>query len=159
MEFLLKIGRMLEKLVPTHPPWWVWPSFLLALGVGAAFGTVIVGPSDIPEKMALLGIPMDGECGFKVVTGKGCPSCGMTRSWVWSSRLQIWRAFVYNPAGATLYWWLLGGGVVGLIRLVTRRPKLLRLPWKVMSGALLFWVLVLYAGLWVGRLFGFNALP
>jgi len=42
-------------------------------------------------------------CGFKVLTGLPCPSCGMTTSFACMAHLQIARGFSAQPFGAALF--------------------------------------------------------
>jgi hypothetical protein len=38
-------------------------------------------------------------CLFRRATGRPCPSCGLTRSWNATTRLQMRRAFAIHPFG------------------------------------------------------------
>lgn len=38
-------------------------------------------------------------CVFRRVTGRPCPSCGMTRSWSAAAHLQLRRSFAFHPFG------------------------------------------------------------
>lgn len=64
-----------------------------------------------------LGLP---PCHFAWVTGRPCPSCGMTTAFAWAVRGRLDRAWRANPAGcllapacAALVPWLLVGAVRG----------------------------------------------
>jgi hypothetical protein len=64
-----------------------------------------------------LGLP---PCQFAWVTGKPCPSCGMTTAFAWFVRGELVRALGANPAGgllaaacAALVPWLLVGAALG----------------------------------------------
>ena len=46
-----------------------------------------------------LGLP---ECSFLVLTGRRCPSCGMTTSWAYWMRGDVPRAVEVNAGGAML---------------------------------------------------------
>ena len=46
-----------------------------------------------------LGLP---PCTFVVFVGKPCPSCGMTTSWAYVMRGQIWKALLANAGGTVL---------------------------------------------------------
>jgi hypothetical protein len=46
-------------------------------------------------------------CIFKAVTGYRCPACGMTRSFIYTSALDIRSALEMNPAGLLLYFFCL----------------------------------------------------
>jgi len=41
-------------------------------------------------------------CAFKATTGRPCPSCGMTTSFAWFTRLEPARSWRANPAGSLL---------------------------------------------------------
>jgi hypothetical protein len=155
-----RLDRWLNAHVTRRePPWWVWPTLLVVIAVAALTVARIWGPGP-GEQTLLWGHEWGAPCAFKVQTGHPCPQCGMTRSWVYAARLQVWRSFLYNPAGATLWWWMMFGGVLGAVRLITRNPRALLVPDRLMTGFALTWILVLYAGLWFLRVFAdFNPLP
>src|SRR5205085_5851795 len=57
-------------------------------------------------------------CGFLRMTGRPCPTCGMTTAFAWSARGRFDRAWRANPAGsllaptcAALIPWLVAGAV------------------------------------------------
>jgi hypothetical protein len=59
-------------------------------------------------------------CAFSLVTGRRCPSCGMTTSFAWFARGRLDRSWRANPAGSllapacvALIPWLLAGAVRG----------------------------------------------
>ena len=72
---------------------------------------------------------------------------------------QVLRAFAYNPAGAFVFYMAVGGGVLGLVRLITRRHRLLRWPWALTAVVWSGWFGLLYAGHWALRAWGVNPLP
>jgi hypothetical protein len=41
-------------------------------------------------------------CGFLTMTGRLCPTCGMTTSFAWMTRGEIVRSWQANPAGCML---------------------------------------------------------
>ena len=55
--------------------------------------------------------------------------------------------------------WMAFGGILGAVRLIRRDKKALLMPYNVVAGFGLFWMLGLYIGLWVLRMFGVNPLP
>ncbi|GAC1465419.1 MAG: DUF2752 domain-containing protein [Isosphaeraceae bacterium] len=64
-----------------------------------------------------LGLP---PCHFAWVTGRPCPSCGMTTSFAWFVRGRFEQSWDANPAGsllapacAVLIPWLLAGAAMG----------------------------------------------
>ena len=92
---------------------------LLAIGVVAIFAMARYLE---PEPLGYgthrqLGLP---PCHFLWVTGRPCPSCGMTTSFAWFVRGRFDRSFRANPAGLFLAGcslilipWLLAGATLG----------------------------------------------
>jgi hypothetical protein len=107
----------------------------------------------------LFGRQLGGPCGFQEVTELACPSCGMTRSWLWLVRGDLYKAFTYNAAGALLLMGLMLMGVLGAIRLATRDPAKLRIPFKVLSTVVIVWMVGPYLSFWIARMFGLYPLP
>jgi hypothetical protein len=60
---------------------------------GAAVRSVLPAFSRLPES----------RCLMLALTGYRCPACGMTRSFIYLSRLDLVRAAAMNPAGLPLY--------------------------------------------------------
>ena len=138
--------------------WWVWPLGLVALALSTWVASVALTVGS--DEFCYLGATRMGDtCLLIRVFGIPCPSCGMTRSFVWASRGALLHAFVYNPAGLALFVWISLGGVVGAVRLATRDPSRLQLPWEWMLRWVLFWFFALYTLPWVLRLAGINPLP
>lgn len=153
-----KLERRIDDLGHTLMGWWVWPAFMLFVGLMVCVAAWAVYPGQ-GEQLMLFGHEFGHPCGFRVEYGVPCPQCGMTRSWVYTARGQLWTGLTYNAAGSTLFLWLAGSGVVGAARLLTRRPNLLAMPWWVLGVAAGFWAVVPYVGLWAARIVGFNPLP
>ncbi len=150
--FLNDLGMKLFK-------WWVWPLFLVFVAMCAVIPALVIYPMPGVEQLYLAGFEFGGPCAFRDQVGVPCPSCGMTRSWVWAARGHLITAFTYNPAGASLFLWLVGGGVLGSLRLIRRKGDLLQIPILWVTGFAMFWFLVLFAALWIARAFGINPLP
>lgn len=146
-----------EEMLP-RPPWWLWPGFLVLLAIAAFSAARALQPGP-DEVCTLLGHRLGAECAFVTVTGHPCPSCGMTRSFVWGARGHFWRAASYNPGGLTLFLWIQAGGIVGLTRLVRRAPRALTPPLPLLLAWTLVWLVGLYAVPWLLRLAGINPLP
>lgn len=154
-----RLERGLDRLfVFRDAAWWWWPTLLLVSGAGTLAISWIFGPGE-GERVDLWGIRFGEPCAFYVATGVPCPQCGMTRSWVWSARGYLWKGFVYNPAGATMFWWLVIAGVIGAVRLVRRDKNALAIHPDLLLNWTLAWLIAVYALPWVLRAFGFNALP
>lgn len=154
-----QIESTLDQLasLPRRNPW-VWPISQVVLGFGALGGALLFYPGAGGEWVYVFGYQFGGPCGFEEATGLGCPSCGMTRSWVHLARLHLVQAFTYNAAGALLLLGLVGSGVQGLVRLITRDPKKWRVPFNWVSSVVIAWMVGPYLGMWILRLLGVNAL-
>ncbi|MCO4748127.1 MAG: DUF2752 domain-containing protein [Proteobacteria bacterium] len=139
-------------------PDWGWALTLFLTGVLAVGVSFIFYPSEDPNWTMILGRQFGGECGFQVALGLPCPSCGMTRSWVWLVRGEVVKSFTYNAAGSLLLIWLAVGGLLGGLRLVTRNYKLLTVPFNALFWWTMFWLIGPYLGMWVARMIGFNAI-
>lgn len=137
---------------------WVWPAFLLVMGVAALMLSVVFYPGG-DEWTYLFGMRFGAGCSFTEATGHACPSCGMTRSWVHLVRGQVLTSATYNVAGSVLLMWLWVGGFLGGVRLITRDYKKWQLPYNYVAAFGLFWMVVLYLGFWIARVAGVNPLP
>lgn len=153
-----KLVEAIERLEAAKMPDWAWSSMLLVVGALSLFVSAVFYPSEDPNWTMILGRQFGGECGFQMAFGLPCPSCGMTRSWVWLVRGEVVKAFSYNAAGAMLLLWLAIGGVLGGLRLATKNYKLLLVPFPLVFWWTMFWLMGPYLGLWVARCFGFNPL-
>jgi hypothetical protein len=96
-----------------------WAMVATALAVAAVFAVARrLEPS--PKGYGThtqLGLP---PCHFAWVTGRPCPSCGMTTAFAWTVRGRLGRAWGANPGGAVLALacaglipWLLAGAALG----------------------------------------------
>ena len=142
---------------PARRPW-VGPAAMMVVGFGALIAAWLVQPG-AGEWSYLFGRRFGGECGFVEATGLACPSCGMTRSWVWLARGDVLKALSYNAAGAMLLLSLVGMGLLGAVRLLTRSPKRWALPFRWISAGVVMWLLGPYLALWLVRLVGYYPLP
>ena len=153
----VRVEQTLDAVGRFATKWWAWPALLVFLGFCAFVSSLLVYPGE-GETLYLFGFRFGQECEFKQQFGFGCAGCGMTRSWVHAARGALWRSFQYNAAGSVLYLVLCAGGVLGLIRLVLRKPGWLKLGFTAVVVGWIGW-LVLAVGIFVGRLFGVNPLP
>lgn len=153
-----KLEAALQALEEARMPDWGWALTLFLTGVLAVGVSFIFYPSEDPNWTMILGRQFGGECGFQVALGLPCPSCGMTRSWVWLVRGEVVKSFTYNAAGSLLLIWLAVGGLLGGLRLVTRNYKLLTVPFNALFWWTMFWLIGPYLGMWVARMIGFNAI-
>lgn len=77
---------------------------VLLMAVAVLAGSVILGPSaDGRLKLPLVNFALPSVCTFQRLTGLGCPSCGLTRCFVWMSRGNVAKAFDYNPVGVVVF--------------------------------------------------------
>jgi len=136
----------------------VWPAAMMVLGLGALAASLILQPGS-HEWCYFLGHRFGGPCGFQSATGLPCPSCGMTRSWVWLARGHVIRAFTYNAAGAILFLGVEAMGVIGAVRLAFRDPDKWRIPSRFVSSTVIVWMVGPYLLVWIARMFGVNPLP
>jgi len=60
-------------------------------------------------------------CGFRMVTGLPCPTCGMTTAFAWMAHGHPLKAIAAQPLGALLCTGVAAGLVIGLISLFTGR--------------------------------------
>lgn len=121
---------------------------LLAAGLAVVFAVASrlePSPSGIGTHQQL-GLP---PCHFAVVTGRPCPTCGMTTAFAWLVRGRFIESLSANPAGAILATacvalvpWLVAGAARGrpwffkslegpLIGLLTATVALSLLSWMV----------------------------
>jgi hypothetical protein len=156
------VSRILDaadRIAQLQPPWWLWNTFLVVLGVSALGSALLLHPG--PDEFVYFpnGVRFGDTCAFITLTGQPCPQCGMTRSWVYAARGQWVTSFWYSPGGLALFLWIQLGAVIGAVRLITRTPDRLVPPWALNVGWVLFWLVGLYAVPWVLRLLGVNPLP
>ena len=148
-----------ERLLAFRPPWWWWDLTMVVTGATALAAALILEPSADGHWVLFQGHQVGDTCAAITLTGDPCPQCGMTRAFVYGARLDVVRAFLYNPGGYTLFVWFEVGMVIGAIRLIARDPGAVKVPWQLPVYWTGFWFLFLYALPYVGRLFGINPLP
>ncbi len=85
-DYIMHISLLLLCLIP------VLVSFLIT--TNGSYTAISFGGS-----VHRLGLP----CIFKFSTGYNCPACGMTRSYIFMSELNIMSAWNMNKAGVLLY--------------------------------------------------------
>jgi hypothetical protein len=78
-----------------------------------------------------IGLP----CIFKASTGYNCPSCGMTRAFVYMSGFNVSDAIKMNRAGALLY-------IFCLMQIVYRSLRIFK-P-KIKTPEFLFWIQAIF---------------
>jgi hypothetical protein len=93
-------------------------------------------------------------CMFAQVTGRPCPTCGMTTSFAWFVRGRFDRSWRSNPAGSLLaptcvllIPWLVAGAARGRpVGFGSLEPPLVGLVVATVALSLLFWTLRLILG-------------
>lgn len=75
---------------------------LLAAFFGAVLAaSLLLSPST--EAVSLFGWDIPVVCGFRRITGTGCPGCGLTRSFAFMAHGQVIEAFRMNWIGPVLF--------------------------------------------------------
>jgi hypothetical protein len=121
---------------------------LSALGLAGVLGLAAwlrPDPSGFGTHMQL-GLP---PCAFKTVTGRPCPTCGMTTSFAWFTRGRFGRSWQANPAGsllaptcALMIPWLLAGAIRGRpVGFRTIEGPVLAVVGVTVTLSLLFWTI------------------
>jgi len=153
-----RVEQELNRLGFTLLDWRVRAVLWVVLGALAFVAAWVVHPDPLGSEQSYVGsLPFGEPCAWQEAHGMPCPNCGMTRSWIYSARGHLWRGWTYNPAGATLFLTLVGGGVFSTVRLLARRMVLPLSPWVWLGGPVAW--LLLYATSWGLRLQGVNPLP
>ena len=96
-----------------------------------------------------------GPCGFLVMTGYPCPTCGMTTAFAHTVRGQWWSAARAQPAGFVLALAALGGVLLSVFALAAGKwpsaPWLTERPFWLFFGLLVVllggWAFKIVAGL------------
>jgi hypothetical protein len=153
-EFL----EVVDKVAQWRSPWWLWSGALVLLAVSSLLSALALQPGP-DEFVYLSGVRVGDTCASITFFGIPCPQCGMTRSFVHGARFHVARAIAYNPAGYALFLWFQVAGVIGAVRLVTRRRDALRPPWNLLAAWIGVWFVLLWFVPWVARLAGVNPLP
>ena len=127
---------------------------LCCVGIAAAAGgLLIIAASLIPSGRHLgthrqLGLP---PCGFAMMTGLPCPTCGMTTAFAHTVRGQFIEAIRSQLVGFLLALATAGFGLVAASAAVTgRRPAV---NWyRVNPTRLLWWSVALLVASWAGKI-------
>jgi hypothetical protein len=144
------LERFADRMARVAPSPWMFPALLAFAGTATVVISLVFNPAP-DEHVELWGHAWPGLCGFLMATGMPCPQCGMTRAWIAMARGHWLTAFAYNPAGATLWVWLVVAGLLGWYRLLSRRYAALEMPQWLLVGWLGIWMIGLYGGGWLLR--------
>lgn len=79
-------------------------------------------------KLPGLDFNIPSTCLFKNITGKNCPSCGMTRSFVSISHFDFTGAMRYNMAGIFAYTWCVLEIIYRILRVLSKNGSVLLKP-------------------------------
>ena len=74
-------------------------------------------------------------CGFRRLTGRPCPSCGLTRSWQAAGHGRMREAVAYHPLGP-----LTMAAAAWLTLDAAAEPRLARLPPRARDAVVLGWL-------------------
>ena len=99
--------------------WWFGHTLLLILSAFVVTVAAALDPS--PEVVSLFGVDIPILCGFRRLTGMGCPGCGLTRSFAFMAHGDVVGAFGVNWLGPPMF-------VVVLAQLPWRSLKLWQGP-------------------------------
>lgn len=81
--------------------YWVGEAILLAVFGSIVLIALLMQPT--VAQVSLFGWEVPTLCGFRLLTGAGCPGCGLTRSFSFMAHLQPVQAFQMNPMGPPLF--------------------------------------------------------
>lgn len=81
--------------------WWLGDVAVIAAAALVLVLSMVLSPST--EMLTLFGQDIPVLCGFRRLTGVGCPGCGLTRSFVFLGHGQVWSAFQMNWLGPPLF--------------------------------------------------------
>jgi hypothetical protein len=85
-------------------PAWARHRLILLLAVVVLAGSFVLGPAgDGQLKLPLMHGSLPSVCAFKRLAGIDCPSCGLTRCFVWMSRGNLSKALDCNPVGVVVF--------------------------------------------------------
>ncbi len=135
-------------MVPLEHPLWgrLYAAGVLAGAVALLVTAAFLDPGDrtigTHEQLGL------GACGFYVVTGIPCPTCGMTTAYAYTVRGRLLRALWAQPAGLVLAIATAATGIAAAVAVVTgRRPSVnwyrvnpLRCIWAATLVLVLAWI-------------------
>jgi hypothetical protein len=95
-----------------------------------------------------LGLP---PCGFLVMTGLPCPTCGMTTAFAYTIRGQVWPAIHAQAAGFVTAVVVMAAGLLALFALVSgRRPAF---NWYRINPVTVVWVgCALFVAAWGAKI-------
>lgn len=81
--------------------WWFGDALLLGLCGLVVFAAIVLTPT--PEFVEFFGWRVPETCGYKRMTGYGCPGCGLTRSFAFMAHFSPIQALKMNPVGPPFF--------------------------------------------------------
>ena len=121
------MNRVLTWLDRLTARWWFGEAVVLTVCASILVLAVVMSPST--EALTLFGYEVPVLCGFRRLTGIGCPGCGLTRSFVFLGHGRILEAFQMNWFGPVLFVVVASQVPLRIGRLVQRmRHTALRTP-------------------------------
>jgi len=74
---------------------------MFLFGAIALVGSLLMSPD--PEMLSVFGVDVPVMCGFRVMTGRECMGCGLTRSFAYMGHLQPVASFGMHKLGPFLW--------------------------------------------------------
>lgn len=81
--------------------YWFGEVVLGAFFTAVLLASAVLTPSS--EAVSLFGVEIPAICGFRNLTGTGCPGCGLTRSFTFMAHGDPWQALQMNWFGPALF--------------------------------------------------------
>jgi hypothetical protein len=81
--------------------WWLTDGVFLTLWLTILAGATLLTPGG--EAVYVWGYEVPPLCAFRVLTGHGCPGCGLTRSFVFMGHGQVLDAFAIHKLGPLFF--------------------------------------------------------
>ncbi len=95
------MSRLVGQLGLLTSRWWFADAVVIAIAAAILGAAALMSPS--PSTLTLFGYEVPVLCGFRRLTGIGCPGCGLTRSFVFLGHGQVLEAFRMNLLGPPLF--------------------------------------------------------
>ena len=92
---------MSDARPPAQGKWWMFDLHLILICAGAIFAAFWLTPG--AERVAIYGVEIPEICGVKNLTGWSCPGCGLTRSWTYLVRGDLWTSLQMNWLGPIFF--------------------------------------------------------
>ena len=145
-----RLGPIVKLAAVSHPLWGrCYAAALAAMAGGVLLVAFSLSPGD--QHMGThrqLGLP---PCGFVIMTGFPCPTCGMTTAFAFMTRGRVIEAFRAQAAGALLALATAAVAVMGAVCAVTGRYATLN--WYRVNAARLIWTgTLVFVAAWAAKI-------